>query len=118
MNDDSRDAARQLLRTPLVVASLQPEAHRQIRRYVDELGPMFRKYLGYRLAVDARLARLYKAGLGKSERRPMLRGSRAAFSARTIPIWRSPALCCSALGNRCSFPRSWPMSSRRRPKQR
>ena len=94
MNDESREAARQLLRAPLVVAALQPEAHRQIRRHIDELVSMFRKYLGYRLAVDARLARLYKAGLGGSERRPMVRGSKVAFSTRDYTYL---ALICSVL---------------------
>jgi uncharacterized protein (TIGR02678 family) len=96
MNDDARDAGRQLLRTPLITAALQPEAHRQIRRHADELVPMFRKYLGYRLAVDAQLARLYKAGLGHGERRPMRRGSKAAFSARDYTYL---ALICSVLLN-------------------
>ena len=96
MNDDAREAGRQLLRTPLITASLQPEAHRQIRRHADELVSMFRKYLGYRLAVDARLARLYKAGLGHGERRPMRRGSKAAFSTRDYTYL---ALICSVLLN-------------------
>jgi uncharacterized protein (TIGR02678 family) len=96
MNDDARDAGRQLLRTPLITAALQPEAHRQIRRHANELVPMFRKYLGYRLAVDARLARLYKSGLGRGERRPMQRGSKAAFSVRDYTYL---ALICSVLLN-------------------
>ncbi|MGH9304830.1 MAG: TIGR02678 family protein [Acidimicrobiales bacterium] len=94
MNDEVREAARQLLRTPLVVASLQPEEHRLIRRHFDELSSMFRKYLGYRLAVDARLARLYKAGLGEHEQRPLRRGSNAAFSVRDYTYL---ALVCSVL---------------------
>ncbi len=55
---------------------------------------MFRRYLGYRLAVDARLARLYKAGLGDDEHRPFLRSSKAPFSPRDYTFL---ALVCSAL---------------------
>lgn len=65
MTDDERDAARGLLRTPIVLASVEPQLHRAVRRYQAELGSMFRTYLGYRLQVDARSARLYKSGLGR-----------------------------------------------------
>lgn len=75
ITDEARDAARQLLGTPLVLASEDPEGHRRIRRHADVLGAMFRTHLGYRLVVDPRFARLFKAGLGPSEGRPFLRGS-------------------------------------------
>jgi len=36
-SDDQRDAARQLIRTPLVLASRDPDGHRRIRRHADAL---------------------------------------------------------------------------------
>ncbi|MHB8506745.1 MAG: TIGR02678 family protein [Acidimicrobiales bacterium] len=75
MNDEQRDGARRLLRTPLVLAARDPGAHRVIRRHAEALTAMFRTYLGYRLVVDARLARLYKGGLGPVAGRPLLRSS-------------------------------------------
>ncbi|MGH9018272.1 MAG: TIGR02678 family protein [Acidimicrobiales bacterium] len=75
MIDEQRDAARRLLQTPLVLAARDPDAHRMIRRHGGALSAMFRTYLGYRLVVDARLARLYKGGLGPVSGRPLLRSS-------------------------------------------
>jgi uncharacterized protein (TIGR02678 family) len=93
--DDQRDAARQLLRTPLVLAARDPEAYRRIRRHADALATMFRSYLGYRLVVDARFARLSKAGLGRGNGRPLMRsGSKAPFSPRDYTYL---ALLCSVL---------------------
>lgn len=95
MNDDVREAARFLLGNPLVVAAREPEEHRRIRRHSEELTSMFRTYLGYRLVVDARLARLYKAGLGTDGTRPlMVKTSKAPFSP---PDYTYLALVCSAL---------------------
>ncbi len=94
MNDDERrDAARLLLRTPLVLAERDPDGHRSIRRHADALATMFRNYLGYRLVVEAQFARLYKAGLG-SAGRPLLRRSKAAFSPRDYTYL---ALLCAVL---------------------
>jgi uncharacterized protein (TIGR02678 family) len=94
-SDDQRDAARHLLRTPLVLASRDPDAHRRIRRHADTLGAMFRTYLGYRLVVDAKFARLSKAGLGPGQGRPFTRGSqKVAFSPRDYAYL---ALLCSVL---------------------
>jgi uncharacterized protein (TIGR02678 family) len=93
--DEQRDTARYLLRTPLVLASRDPDAHRRVRRHVDALGAMFRTYLGYRLVVDAKFARLSKAGLGPGEGRPFTRGSpKVAFSPRDYTYL---ALLCSVL---------------------
>lgn len=97
MNDDDeqREAARQLLRTPLVLAASDPEGHRRIRRHAETLAAMFRTYLGYRLVVDPRFARLFKAGLGPSEGRPLLRSSsKAPFAPRDYTYL---ALLCSVL---------------------
>jgi uncharacterized protein (TIGR02678 family) len=93
--DEQRDAARHLIRQPLVLASRDPEGHRRIRRNADALATMFRTYLGYRLVVDARFARLSKAGLGPAEGRPLRRsGSKAPFSPRDYTYL---ALLCSVL---------------------
>jgi len=93
--DEQRDAARHLIRQPLVLASRDPEGHRRIRRNADALATMFRTYLGYRLVVDARCARLSKAGLGPADGRPLRRsGSKAPFSPRDYTYL---ALLCSVL---------------------
>ena len=76
------DAARALLRHPIVMASVEPELHREIRRHEEELARFFRSYLGYRLQADARMARLYKAGLGPRTGRPLVRRDRSAFTPR------------------------------------
>ncbi len=93
--DDQRDAARQLVRQPLILAARDPDGHRRIRRNADALSTMFRTYLGYRLVVDARFARLSKAGLGPTDGRPLRRsGSKAPFSPRDYTYF---ALLCSVL---------------------
>ena len=93
--DEQRDAARHLIRQPLVLASRDPEGHRRIRRNGDALATMFRTYLGYRLVVDARFARLSKAGLGPADGRPLRRSaSKAPFSPRDYTYL---ALLCSVL---------------------
>jgi uncharacterized protein (TIGR02678 family) len=95
MNHEVRESARFLLGKPLVVAALEPNEHRRIRRNSDELTSMFRTYLGYRLTVDARLARLYKAGLGSDSTRPLtVKTSKAPFSPRDYTYL---ALVCSVL---------------------
>jgi uncharacterized protein (TIGR02678 family) len=94
MNDDARDAARRLLRTPVVLASVAPELHRAVRRQHEDLAPMFRTYLGYRLHVDARLVRLYKAGLGSATPRPLTRGQSLPFTPRDYTYL---ALVCGVL---------------------
>jgi uncharacterized protein (TIGR02678 family) len=92
---DERDAARHLIGQPLVLAGRDPEGHRRIRRNADVLATMFRTYLGYRLVVDARFARLSKGGLGPTDGRPLRRsGSKAPFSPRDYTYL---ALLCSVL---------------------
>jgi uncharacterized protein (TIGR02678 family) len=94
-SDEQRDAARLLLKSPLVIAADDPEAHRQIRRHADHLGTMFRNYLGYRLVVEANFARLFKAGLGPADGRAFLRSSsKRPFSPRDYTYL---ALLCSVL---------------------
>jgi uncharacterized protein (TIGR02678 family) len=92
--DERRDAARSLLNSPLVLAARDPQGHREIRRHADHLRTMFRNYLGYRLVVDAGFARLFKAGLGPGNGRPLLRSSKRPFSPRDYTYL---ALLCSVL---------------------
>lgn len=94
MNDELREMARRLLRTPVVLASVAPELHRQVRHNRDELAAMFRTYLGYRLQVDARMARLYKAGLGAATGRPLTRAPNIPFTPRDYTYL---ALVCGVL---------------------
>jgi len=93
--DEQRDAARHLVRQPLILASRDPEGHRRVRRNADALSTMFRTYLGYRLVVDPRFARLSKGGLGPADGRPLRRsGSKAPFLPRDYAYL---ALICSVL---------------------
>src|SRR6266545_337633 len=71
---ERRRAARALLRTPLLTAE-GPAADdfRLVRRHRDELTRLFAEGLGYRLEVESRVARLFKAGLGRDASRPLLR---------------------------------------------
>ncbi len=94
MSDDRRDAARALLSTPVVMASVQPDLHRAVRRHEEELARFFRGYLGYRLLVDAHMARLFKAGLGARTGRPLSKRDRTAFSPRDYTYL---VLVCSVL---------------------
>jgi uncharacterized protein (TIGR02678 family) len=94
VNDDVRDAARRLLRTPVVLASVAPELHRNVRRNEDDRASMFRTYLGYRLQVDARIARLYKAGLDPAVSRPLTRAPNLPFTPRDYTYL---ALICGVL---------------------
>ncbi|MFN8063149.1 MAG: DUF2398 family protein, partial [Vicinamibacterales bacterium] len=61
---ERRDAARLLLRQPLVLAAgPHAETFRIIRAQRDWLIDTFAQYLGYRLVVETGFARLYKSGL-------------------------------------------------------
>lgn len=94
MSDERRDAARFLLRTPVVMATVDPELHRAVRRHEEDLAKFFRAYLGYRLSADARSARLYKAGLGEPGGRPFSRRDKTPFTPRDYAYF---ALVCSVL---------------------
>ncbi len=82
MTDDERQTARRLLMKPIVLASADPELHREIRTHQVQLTAMFRTYLGYRLQADGRSARLYKAGLGHEIVRPLTRPGNIPFTPR------------------------------------
>jgi len=92
---ERQDALRLLLRHPLLTAEgPHAEAFTLVRRHKDTLARDVRQLFGYRLVVEARFARLYKAGLGPDRSRPLKRGSGAPFSPRAYAYL---ALCCSVL---------------------
>lgn len=92
---ERQDALRLLLRHPLVTAEgPHAEAFALVRRHKDDLARDLRQLFGYRLVVEARFARLYKAGLGPGRARPLKRASGAPFSPRAYAYL---ALCCSVL---------------------
>ena len=95
VDDECQDAMRLLLRHPLVTAD-GPHADglATVRRHRDRLSRDFRQLLGYRLVVESGFARLYKAGLGGRNGRPLLRPSGAPFSPRAYTYL---ALCCAVL---------------------
>lgn len=81
--DERRQAARALLLRPLLIAGGPHEDHfRLVRRHRDHLTRLFADALGYRLVVDSRSARLYKAGLGNDATRSLRRRNGAAFTPR------------------------------------
>ncbi len=96
---ERRQAARALLREPLLHADPAPATDRRagplrraaaaraddlrlVRRHRRELAQLFAEGLGYRLVVTPDAARLFKAGLGRDPTRPLLRRSGRAFTPR------------------------------------
>jgi uncharacterized protein (TIGR02678 family) len=72
---ERRRAARALLMHPLLTADgPHAEEFLLVRRHREELTRLFADALGYRLEVLPRVARLYKAGLGRDPSRPLRRG--------------------------------------------
>ncbi len=88
---ERRTAARALLRTPLLTAD-GPGADDLllVRRHRDELERLFAEGLGYRLLVEPRAARLFKAGLGRDATRPLrkrlARGEGRPFDPRAYAL--------------------------------
>lgn len=80
-------AARALMLRPLLLAD-GPDADdfRLVRRHRTELTRMFADGLGYRLHVDPRAARLFKAGLGRDPGRLLRRRSGVSFTPRTYAL--------------------------------
>jgi uncharacterized protein (TIGR02678 family) len=70
--DERRHAARLLLRKPMLTAETDGDDFRLVRRHARALDRLFAESLGYRLVVEPRVARLYKAGLGRDASRPLL----------------------------------------------
>lgn len=80
---ERRDAARLLLRDPLVHANgRHADKFRLIRHHRDWLIAMFAQTLGYRLVVEATFARLYKTGLGDASRPAVRPSTQAPFTPR------------------------------------
>lgn len=84
--DECRRAARLLLRKPLLTAEADGEDFRLVRRHARELTRRFAESLGYRLVVGPKVARLYKAGLGRDPSRPLLRGGDRPFEPRAYAL--------------------------------
>ena len=100
---ERRRAARALLRTPLLTSD-GPYADELllVRRHREHLERLFAEGLGYRLLVEPKAARLFKAGLGRDAGRPLrkrlARGQGRPFEPRAY------ALLCLVLAalTRCS----------------
>ncbi|WP_406298915.1 TIGR02678 family protein [Embleya sp. NBC_00888] len=82
--DERRIAARRLLADALVLAD---GPHRDefaaIRRHAEWLTTAFRRFLGYEVVVEARFARLLKAGPGAGAGRGLTRSTGTPFNPRT-----------------------------------
>ncbi|MDF1604061.1 TIGR02678 family protein [Nocardioides sp. YIM 152315] len=83
---DLRDAARALLRMPLLTADRNPDELALVRRHRDELARVLADGLGYRLVVEPGLARLFKTGLGRDARRPLRRRNDVPFTPRRYAL--------------------------------
>ena len=84
---ERRTAARALLLHPLLLADgPRDDEFRLVRRHREELERLFAEGLGYRLLVEPRAARLFKAGLGRDASRPLLRRSGAPASPRVYAL--------------------------------
>lgn len=85
--DDCRRAARLLLRRPMLTAEADAEDFRLVRTHARELARRFAENLGYRLVVEPKVARLFKAGLGRDPSRPLLRrGGERPFDPRAYAL--------------------------------
>ncbi len=90
-----REAARALLRNPLLTARSHPEELALVRRHARELKGLFATVLGYPLVVEASFARLVKAPLSDDgPARAAKRGSGTEFTPRTYAYL---ALVCAGL---------------------
>lgn len=85
--DERRRAARLLLSKPMLTAEGDGDDFRLVRKHARELTRRFAENLGYRLVVEPKVARLYKAGLGRDPSRPLLRrGSDRPFDPRAYAL--------------------------------
>ena len=98
MTDDAerRTALRALLMTPLLTADgPQAEDLLLVRRHREHLQRLCAEGLGYRLVVEPKVARLFKAGLGRDASRPLRK--RASTGRGRVFEPRAYALLCLAL---------------------
>lgn len=85
--DEQRRAARLLLRKPLLTVEADGDDFRMVRKHARELTQRFAENLGYRLVVEPKVARLYKAGLGRDSSRPLLRrGGERPFDPQSYAL--------------------------------
>jgi uncharacterized protein (TIGR02678 family) len=89
--DERRRAARALLRHPLLSADgPHDEEFLLVRRHREDLQRLFAEGVGYRLVVEPKAARLFKAGLGHDASRPLrkrvARGQGRAFEPRAYAL--------------------------------
>ena len=86
-----RQAARALLRRPFLTddgSGGAADELRLVRRHRADLERLFAEGLGYRLVVEPRAARLFKAGLGRDGSRALRRGNAAGtpFTPRAYAL--------------------------------
>lgn len=86
MSGEVIEAARALVLQPFMTAA--HDSFLLVRRHREELERLFADGLGYRLVVEPKVARLFKAGLGRDASRPLLRrtGQRRAFEPRAYAL--------------------------------
>jgi len=92
---ERREAARALLRTPLLTARSHPDELALVRRHAPGLKGMFATVLGYPLVVEASFARLVKAPL--SEDAPVRAARRSSGGEFTARVYSYLALVCAGL---------------------
>ncbi|MPZ87029.1 MAG: TIGR02678 family protein [Nitriliruptorales bacterium] len=90
---EQQRAIRALLRRPLLAADADPDAYRLVRRHQQDLRAWFERETGWRLQVDAEVARLRKEPADTAD------GTRPAVDVRTRTPFgtRRYVLTCLAL---------------------
>jgi uncharacterized protein (TIGR02678 family) len=97
---ERRQAARALLRRPLLTADGHADDFRLVRRHREELARLFADGLGYRLVVEPTTARLFKSGLGRDGTRGLRKRSSKTDSPFTPRAYALLCLTVAAL-TRC-----------------
>ena len=92
---ERREAARALLRTPLLTARSHPGELALVRRHATALKGVFATVLGYPLVIEASFARLVKAPL--SDDAPVRAARRTSGSEFTARAYAYLALVCAGL---------------------
>ena len=92
---ERRTALRSLLMTPLLTDENAADELLLVRRYREHLIRLCAEGLGYRLVVEPKTARLYKAGLGRDANRPLRKPASRGRGRRFEP--RTYALLCLTL---------------------
>lgn len=87
---ERRTALRALLMRPLLTEEQSPEDLLLVRRHREHLTRLCSEGLGYRLVVEPKAARLFKAGLGRNAtrplRKPLARGQGRRFEPRAYAL--------------------------------